>query len=356
MTDLLLIDPIDFAGAIGHTSANQLFAILEGTTGEDENWFDGIVDRTEPDVYRLADYVRTTEANGERLWRYACIEGLAERSLPFPRSNFEDVKSSRRLAFNLFASTALLAFQQIQAAQMQELEPAEAPEQPGLKLADSIFEPHGSLADQEDFQTQWLQDQEAADKRALEEAKAKDAEAGQAAISAGTPIDDTETSNKPPALSVGQQEEKADEKSTADQGQETRGQAEPDPSAQGDVSDMADDDDQAGVPDAAAAAPAGSPELEQAPSQPQGEAGGKSDEGVSDGEATASTTPADTGNGEEDIAVGGDQSREAGTEQSTDEKGAEGSGGAGSEGVGVQTEAAKTPVKPKSSRKSKSTN
>ncbi|MGN8170476.1 hypothetical protein [Agrobacterium sp. 22117] len=356
MTDLLLIDPIDFAGAIGHTSANQLFAILEGNPPEDENWFDGMLEKTESDVYCLADYVRTTEANGERLWRFACIEGLAEQSLPFPPSNFEDVKSSRRLAFNLFASTALLAFQQIQAAQMQELEPAEAPEQPGLKLADSIFEPHGSLADQEDFQAQWLEDQQAADKRALEEAEAKDAEADQAAVSAGTPIDDTDTSNKPPALSVGQQEKNADEKSTADQGQETRGQAEPDPSAQGDVSDMADDDGQADIRDAAAAAPARSSELEQAPSQPEGEASGKSDEGVSDGEAAAGATPADTGNGAENIAVGGDHSGTGGAEQSTDEKSAEGTGGAAGEGVGVQSEAAKTPVKPKSSRKSKSTN
>lgn len=236
MTGILEIDPVDFAGAIGHMAANGLYAILEGRELENENWFGGDFAQTEQDVYELATYVAQTDAAGERLWRFAAIEKLTADD------DYHDIALSRRLAFNLFASTSLQAMRELtgaQAAAAAVLTDATVETvMSALKVEDSIFEPHGNLGDQEAYQEQWLADQQAVDRQSIEDAvKEKEAEWAVQATSAGSPIE-PENQTPPATLSAGKQEGASDEKETADQGQDLVGQAQPDPDAQGSISEL----------------------------------------------------------------------------------------------------------------------
>ncbi|QCM10082.1 hypothetical protein CFBP6625_06760 [Agrobacterium tumefaciens] len=354
MTDIISIDPVDFAGAIGHMAANGLYAILEGRELENENWFGGDVAQLEHDVYILAEYVSRTEASGERLWRFAAIEALTDDG------NYDDIALSRRLAFNLFASTSLQALRElkpVQDAAVAALAFATAETTVEmLKIEDSIFEPHGSLGDQEAYQAQWLKDQQTADQRVLDEAKAaEEAAAAADTISLGAPIQtETEDQNRPTALSVGQQEGAPDEKETADQGQEAGGEPAADAGAQGSVADMVDNlpeavDGDGGTP------PADASEMASSPQQQTGETGSSSDEGLSDGEAATGTATADPGDGVSNSSMGDDQPQQ-GPEQSADAAVPEDASGGDGKAAGAPVEPTETPVKPKKSRKGKSTN
>ncbi|QTG12908.1 hypothetical protein G6M86_06480 [Agrobacterium tumefaciens] len=350
MTDIISIDPVDFAGAIGHLAANGLYAILEGRDLENENWFGGDLAQSEHDVYILAEYVSRTEASGERLWRFAAIEALTDDG------NYGDITLSRRLAFNLFASTSLQALRELKAVQdalAQILAVAEYKEPPALKIEDSIFEPHGSLGDQEAYQAQWLKDQQAADRRALDEAKASEAAAD--TMSLGAPIEtETEDQNRPTALSVGQQEGATDEKETADKGQEAGGEPAADAGAQGSVADMVDNlpeavDGDGGTPQADAS------DMASSPQQQAGEAGSSGDEGLSDDEAATGAATTDTGDSVSDSSLGDDQPQQ-GPEQSTDAAVPEEASGGDGKAAGTAIEPPETPVKSKKTRKGKSPN
>ncbi|WP_421440674.1 hypothetical protein [Agrobacterium tumefaciens] len=354
MTDIISIDPVDFAGAIGHLAANGLYAILEARDLENENWFGGDVAQGEHDVYVLAEYVSRTEASGERLWRFAAIEELTEGGI------YDDISLSRRLAFNLFASTSLQALRELKAAQSAEfafLTEAEPKGPSALKIEDSIFEPHGSLGDQEAYQAQWLQDQQAADQRALVEATASEtfANGETAPITAGTPIDtETEDQTRPAALSVGQQEGATDEKETAEQGQEAGGEPAADAGAQGSVADMVDNLPEAVDGDGGTAQTDAS-EMASSPQQQTGETSSGSDEGLSNDEAATGAAAADPGDSVSDSALGDDQPQQD-AEQSTDAAGVEDASGRDGETAGTPDEPAETPVRPKKARKTKSTN
>lgn len=353
MTDIISIDPVDFAGAIGHLAANGLYAILEGRDLENENWFGGDVAQSEHDVYILAEYVSRTEASGERLWRFAAIEALTDDG------NYGDIPLSRRLAFNLFASTSLQALRELKAVQdalAQILAVAEYKEPPALKIEDSIFEPHGSLGDQEAYQAQWLKDQQAADRRALDDAKAtEEAEAAAETMSIGAPIEtEIEDQDRPAALSVGQQEGATDEKEAADEGQEAGGEPAADAGAQGSVADMADDLQEAvgrdgGTPQADAS------EMASSPQQQTGETSSRRDEGLSDDEAAARAATTDPRDGVSNSSVDDDQHQQ-GPEQSTDAAVPEDASGSDGKAVGTAVEPPETPVKSKKTRKTKSTN
>ena len=351
MTDITSIDPVDFAGAIGHMAANGLYAIIEGRELEDENWFGGDIAQLEHDVYILAEYVSRTEAGGERLWRFAAIEALTDDG------NYGDIALSRRLAFNIFASTTLQALRELKTVQdalAQILAVAEYKEPPALKIEDSIFEPHGSLGDQEAYQAQWLKDQQAADRRALDEAKAaEEAAAAADAISLGAPIQtETEDQNRPTALSVGQQEGATDEKETADQGQEAGGDAQPDPDAQGSISELLGDSDSAEGSD--------EPVGEAPPASEVAEA--LADQGSDEGSQSADPAGAEQA-AIPDGATGGDA---AGGQEPGSDRIQSGDAGAGSDGndsaaaatsgddaVGADV---KTAARARKSKKTKSTN
>lgn len=353
MTDIISIDPVDFAGAIGHLAANGLYAILEGRDLENENWFGGDVAQLEHDVYILAEYVSRTEASGERLWRFAAIEALTDDG------NYDDIALSRRLAFNLFASTSLQALRELKpvqdaAAAALAFATAETTVEM-LKIEDSIFEPHGSLGDQEAYQAQWLKDQQAADRRALDEAEAAEEAQATEAISAGTPIDiETEDQAKPAALSVGQQEGASDEKEAADEGQEAGNEPAADAGAQGSVADMVDNLPEAVDGDGRTPS-ADTSEMASSPQQQTGETGSSSDEGLSDGEAATGTATADPGDGVSDSPLGDDQPQQ-GPEQSADAAVPEDAGGGDGKAAGTAVEPPETPVKPKKTRKGKSPN
>lgn len=352
MTDIISIDPVDFAGAIGHMAANGLYAILEGRELENENWFGGDVAQLEHDVYILAEYVSRTEASGERLWRFAAIEALTDDG------NYDDIALSRRLAFNLFASTSLQALRELKpvqdaAAAALAFATAETTVEM-LKIEDSIFEPHGSLGDQEAYQAQWLKDQQAADRRALDDAKAaEEAEAAADAISLGAPIQtETEDQNRPTALSVGQQEGATDEKETADQGQEAGGNAQPDPDAQGSISELLGDGDSAEGSD--------EPIGEDTPASEVAEA--LADQGSDEGSQSADPAGAEQAAIPES-ATGGDA---AGGQEPGSDRIQSGDAGVGSDGndsaaaatsgddaVGADV---KTPARARKSKKTKSTN
>ncbi|NTE81607.1 hypothetical protein G6M12_08575 [Agrobacterium tumefaciens] len=350
MTDIISIDPVDFAGAIGHLAANGLYAILEGRDLENENWFGGDVAQSEHDVYILAEYVSRTEASGERLWRFAAIEALTEDG------NYGDIPLPRRLAFNLFASTSLQALRELKAVQdalAQILAVAEYKEPPALKIEDSIFEPHGSLGDQEAYQAQWLKDQQAADRRALDDAKAiEEAEAGAETMSLGAPIEtETEDQNRPAALSVGQQEGATDEKEAADEGQETGGDAQPDPDAQGSISELLGDGDSAeGSDEPVGEDPAASEVAE--PLADQGSDKGSQSADAAGAEQAAIPTSPEGGESAGGEKPGGDriQSGDAGV-------GSAGDGGTSSPHNDTAPERdVKTPARARKSKKTKSTN
>ncbi len=354
MTDIISIDPVDFAGAIGHLAANGLYAILEGRDLENENWFGGDVAQSEHDVYILAEYVSRTEAGGERLWRFAAIEALTDDG------NYGDIPLSRRLAFNLFASTSLQALRELKSVQdalAQILAVAEYKEPPALKIEDSIFEPHGSLGDQEAYQAQWLKDQQAADRRALDETRANEtfANGETAPITAGTPIDTgTEDQTRPAALSVGQQEGATNEKETADEGQEAGGEPAADAGAQGSVADMVDNLPEA-VDGDGGTSQADASEMASSPQQQTGETGSSSDERLSDDETAKGPAAADLGDGVSNSSMGDDQPQQ-GPEQSTDAAVPEDASGGDGKATGTAVEPPETPVKSKKTRKGKSPN
>ena len=352
MTDIISIDPVDFAGAIGHLAANGLYAILEGRDLENENWFGGDVAQSEHDVYILAEYVSRTEAGGERLWRFAAIEALTEDG------NYDDVALSRRLAFNLFASTSLQALRELKpvqdaAAAALAFATAETTVEM-LKIEDSIFEPHGSLGDQEAYQAQWLKDQQAADQRALDEAKAaEEAEAAADAMSLGAPIEtETEDQNRPAALSVGQQEGAINEKETADEGQEAGGDAQPDPDAQGSISELLGDSDSAEGSD--------EPVGEAPPASEVAEA--LADQGSNEGSQSADTTSGQ----QAAIPVSPEGGETAGGEEPDDDRSQPGDDGIASDGNDGAAAAAsgddavgadvKKPTRARKSKKTKSPN
>lgn len=350
MTDIISIDPVDFAGAIGHLAANGLYAILEGRDLENENWFGGDVAQSEHDVYILAEYVSRTEASGERLWRFAAIEALTEDG------NYGDIPLSRRLAFNLFASTSLQALRELKAVQdalAQILAVAEYKEPPALKIEDSIFEPHGSLGDQEAYQAQWLKDQQAADRRALDDAKAaEEAEAAAETMSLGAPIEtETEDQNRPTALSVGQQEGATDEKETANEGQEAGGDAQPDPDAQGSISELLGDSGSAEGSDEPVGEDPAASEVAEALADQGSDEGSQSADAARAEQAAIPTSP-----------EGGES---AGGEKPGGDRIQSGDAGAGSAGDGgtpsphndtAPGRDVKTPARARKSKKTKSTN
>lgn len=351
MTDIISIDPVDFAGAIGHLAANGLYAILEGRDLENENWFGGDVAQSEHDVYILAEYVSRTEAGGERLWRFAAIEALTEDG------NYGDIPLSRRLAFNLFASTSLQALRELKAVQdalAQILAVAEYKEPPALKIEDSIFEPHGSLGDQEAYQAQWLKDQQAADRRALDEAKAaEEAEAAADTMSLGAPIEtETEDQNRPTALSVGQQEGATNEKETADEGQEAGGDAQPDPDAQGSISELLGDGDSAeGSNEPVGEAPPAS-EVAEALADQGSDEGSQSADGAGAEHAAIPDGAAggDAARGEE---PGDDRSQPGDDGTATDGSDGAAAAASGDDAVGADV---KKPARARKSKKTKSPN
>ncbi|NTA58580.1 hypothetical protein G6L32_08035 [Agrobacterium tumefaciens] len=351
MTDIISIDPVDFAGAIGHLAANGLYAILEGRELENENWFGGDIAQSEHDVYILAEYVSRTEASGERLWRFAAIEALTDDG------HYDDVALSRRLAFNLFASTSLQALRElkvVQAALAQILAVAEYKEPPALKIEDSIFEQHGSLGDQEAYQAQWLKDQQAADRRALDDVKAAEEAAAPAdAISLGAPIQtETEDQNRPATLSVGQQEGTTDEKEAADQGQEAGGDAQPDPDAQGSISELLGDGDSAEGSDEPVGEDSAATEVAEALADQGSDEGSQSADtaGAEQAAMVDGATLGDAAGGQE---PGGDriQSGDAGA-------GSDGNDGAAAANSGDDAAGAdvKTPARARKSKKTKSPN
>lgn len=349
MTDIISIDPVDFAGAIGHLAANGLYAILEGRDLENENWFGGDVAQSEHDVYILAEYVSRTEASGERLWRFAAIEALTEDG------NYGDIPLPRRLAFNLFASTSLQALRELKAVQdalAQILAVAEYKEPPALNIEDSIFEPHGSLGDQEAYQAQWLKDQQAADRRALDDAKvAEEAEAAAETMSLGAPIEtEIEDQNRPTALSVGQQEGATDEKETANEGQEAGGDAQPDPDAQGSISELLGDGDSAeGSDEPVGEAPPASEVAEPLADQGSDE-GGKSANAVEQAAIPASPEGGESAGGEklddDRIQPGDDGAASDGDHAAT-------AAASGDDAVGADV---KKPARARKSKKTKSPN
>ncbi len=351
MTDIISIDPVDFAGAIGHLAANGLYAILEGRDLENENWFGGDVAQSEHDVYILAEYVSRTEASGERLWRFAAIEALTDDG------NYDDVALSRRLAFNLFASTSLQALRElkpVQDAQAKSLADAEYMEPAALKIEDSIFEPHGSLGDQEAYQAQWLKDQQAADRRALDEAKAiEEAEAAAETMSLGAPIEtETEDQNRPAALSVGQQEGATDEKETADEGQEAGGDAQPDPDAQGSISELLGDGDSAEGSDEPGGEAAPASEVAEALADQGSDEGGQSTD--TPGAEQPALRPGAAGG---DVA-GGEEPGDDRSQPGDDGPASDGDDGApaatsGDNAVGADV---KTPARTRKTKKTKSPN
>lgn len=351
MTDIISIDPVDFAGAIGHLAANGLYAILEGRDLENENWFGGDVAQSEHDVYILAEYVSRTEASGERLWRFAAIEALTDDG------NYDDIGLSRRLAFNLFASTSLQAIRELKpvrdaAAAALAFATAETTVEM-LKIEDSIFEPHGSLGDQEAYQAQWLKDQQTADRRALDEAKAaEEAEAAAATMSLGAPIEtETEDQNRPAALSVGQQEGATNEKEAADEGQEAGGDDQPDPDAQGSISELLGDSDSAEGSD--------EPVGEAPPASEVAEA--LADQGSDEGSQSADTASTE----QAEISDGATRGDAAGGQEPSGDRIKSGDAGAGSAGDGgtpstdndpAPERDVKTPARARKSKKTKSTN
>ena len=161
MTSITEIDPLDFAGGVGHVAAAQLFAFVSRAGGEigdeDITWYGANTDEQseiETDVIKLASYIARTNAGGEQLWRWGNIHGLVLENIP-ESGNFAELPIAHRLAFNMFATVSRVALEQINAVQL-ELVKADAAETPapapGLKLEDSIFEPEGSLFEREPHQ------------------------------------------------------------------------------------------------------------------------------------------------------------------------------------------------------------
>lgn len=237
MRDILSIDGADFAGAVGHMVAGQMFGVIAEEDPRSTTWYgDGAVsERTAQHIRDMTSYVIATGCGGEQLWRWALGRNLILDDVP-ESGDYAEAPDARRHAFQLFATITLAGFNQISAAQ-EAARAATALDQVGqggepLKLEDSIFEPHGSLGDMEPHQAQFLKDQAVFDRAALE-AAAEIAAQEVEAVSLGVPMVDQDD-NKPPALSVGEINAGGDDaEEAAGEGQEEGDPAENNPASEG---------------------------------------------------------------------------------------------------------------------------
>lgn len=139
------IDPIDFAGAVGHAAAAQFYVMLTGD--ESQNW-PGCVMTAKDDsnlaqvVDLLARYVVKREAGGATLYTHARLEGMTAHP------GVTEPPPGSLCCYSLFAAATLKAhfFLQKLLAMQEEAERGRAPQpNAGLKLEDSIFAPEKPL-------------------------------------------------------------------------------------------------------------------------------------------------------------------------------------------------------------------
>lgn len=270
MINLQHVDPVDFAGGVGHMVAGNIYLLVGEAAGlanlQASAWYGGAEDADiVADITALARYVVQWGAEGGRLFAWANIEGVMTR----PRDPHEDI--AREAAYNLFASVTSIAHEQLAALGRASAEASVvlAPPPP-VPIADTIFEPVGSIGDMEPHQAEFMRLQAEAASRPVVETVADEPDG----VSAGTHEDSDEP--RPEAISAGMKEDgHAQTDDAAGQGEGIAAAA--DPQAQGSVSGLSDAGD-AGAPSPAgdepveAVAGEGSFELGAPLAEPQGAA------------------------------------------------------------------------------------
>lgn len=206
------IDPIDFAGAVGHAAAAQFYVLLSGD--DSQNWPACVMTAKDDSnlaqvVDLMARYVVKRAAGGEQLYTYARLEGMTA----FP--SITEPPPGVMACYALFAKTTLQAhgFLQKLIALQDDAERVQQVNVP-LKLEDSIFAPDKPLGYIEPHQQAHL----AALGMAL---VAPSIEAAGEPIAIGENMTNATGDDKPAALSIGTRGDDDNAQDTAAAGQET---------------------------------------------------------------------------------------------------------------------------------------
>lgn len=137
------IDPIDFAGAVGHAAAAQFYVLLSGD--DSQNWPACVMTAKDDSnlaqvVDLMARYVVKRAAGGEQLYTYARLEGMTA----FP--NMTEPPPGVMACYALFAKTTLQAHGFLQKLITLQDDAERVPQvNVPLKLEDSIFAPDKPL-------------------------------------------------------------------------------------------------------------------------------------------------------------------------------------------------------------------
>ena len=206
------IDPVDFAGAVGHAAAAQFYVLL---TGDDsQNWpgcyMEAKDDTNLPQVVDLlACYAIQRNAGGEQLYTYARLEGMTAHP------GVTEPPPGIAAGYCLFAAVTQQAhgFLLEMIALQDEAERVPQVNVP-LKLEDSIFAPTKPLDYMEPHQTAHL----AALGTAL---AAPSIEKAVETIAIGESMTNATGEDKPAALSIGTRGDEDNAQGTAAEGQET---------------------------------------------------------------------------------------------------------------------------------------
>lgn len=207
------IDPIDFAGAVGHAAAAQFYVLL---TGDDsQNWpgcyMEAKDDTNLPQVVDLlARYVVQRGAEGAQLYTHARLEGMTAHP------GVTEAPPSIAACYDLFARSTLNAHAFLQTL-IALLDAAEkpAPSNPPMKIEDSIFAPSKPLDYMEPHQEAHLAALGAALAAPSIEREAR-------TIAIGESLNFPAGSEMPATISIGTRGDENHAQGTAAEGQETR--------------------------------------------------------------------------------------------------------------------------------------
>lgn len=219
------INAVEFAAAVGHVTAGQVFGILQ----QGGCWIGPDVDDDDQEAIIkaamvLGEYVCTRTLVPGQLMTYAAIERLRTDD------DDVDVHRNRAGAYEFFTVAAAHAFKLITSEQKRIAE--EKARQASLEavkpipIKDTIFAPYGTLDEMEDYQKQFLADTEREQQRLREtatEAGPVTTVEGISIAIAGVPTAEPTM----PAMTLGQtipttnESEDPHEEENADPGQET---------------------------------------------------------------------------------------------------------------------------------------
>ncbi|TPW33231.1 hypothetical protein FJU08_01310 [Martelella alba] len=156
--DIATLDVIEAAAAVAHSAVSQLYGMFNQTDGLDWTGSGLEGDALNAAIYDMGQYCTIRQAHGEQLW----LKWLHGKKLTedVPESGkFQDVETTRKWAYQLFAHLMLTTVAKFSAEKARVIETSARKRQkaaPTPALEDTIFEPVGNLDELEQSHVAFL--------------------------------------------------------------------------------------------------------------------------------------------------------------------------------------------------------